>query len=148
MKILSLGYSPCPNDTFIFYALVDGRIDLGDLHFARPHLEDVETLNIWALQRRLDVTKISCHALGHVLATTACSRPAAPWAVVAAPCWWRHPTCRLQPCRQKVAIPGRLTTASLLFRLFLPACSELVEMRFDRIMEAVAAGDRRRGDHP
>ena len=43
------------------------ELTLGDLHFAVPQLEDVETLNSWALQKRLDVTKISCHALGHVL---------------------------------------------------------------------------------
>ncbi len=64
---LSLGFSPCPNDTFIFYALVHGKIDTGDLVFREPLLEDVEKLNLWALAGNLDVTKLSCHALGHVL---------------------------------------------------------------------------------
>jgi 1,4-dihydroxy-6-naphthoate synthase len=142
MRTLSLGYSPCPNDTFIFYALTHGRIDLGDLRFARPHLEDVETLNSWAMQRRLDVSKISCHALGHVSgdycvlsAGSALGRGCGPLLVAAE----NLPAEDL--VGRKVAIPGRMTTASLLFRMFLPACTDLVEMRFDRIMGAVAAGE-------
>lgn len=142
MMTLSLGYSPCPNDTFIFYALTHNRIALGDLHFAVPQLEDVETLNSWALQKRLDVTKISCHALGHVLdeycvlsAGSALGRGCGPLLVAASD----RPVDSL--VGKRVAIPGRLTTAALLFRLFLPACSELVEMRFDAIMEAVRRGE-------
>ncbi|MBU1564897.1 MAG: 1,4-dihydroxy-6-naphthoate synthase, partial [Proteobacteria bacterium] len=63
---LSLGYSPCPNDTFIFYALVHGKIATAGLHFTEPHLADVEQLNQWALAGQLDVTKMSFHAFGHV----------------------------------------------------------------------------------
>src|SRR5512146_1450810 len=55
---LSIGFSPCPNDTFIFDALVNGKIDTGDIEF-EPVLEDVETLNEWALQGKLDITKLS-----------------------------------------------------------------------------------------
>lgn len=141
-NILSLGYSPCPNDTFIFYALTHGSIDLGALRFARPHLEDVETLNAWAVEGRLDVTKISCHALAHVVddycvlaAGGALGRGCGPLLVAAT---------AFSPgdlVRKKVAIPGRLTTAALLLRMFLPACTELVEMRFDRIMAAVRTGE-------
>ena len=53
MKI-SIGFSPCPNDTFIFDALVNGLIDTGDLELD-VHLQDVETLNQWAVEGRLDV---------------------------------------------------------------------------------------------
>lgn len=66
MNSLSLGFSPCPNDTFIFYGLVHDKIG-GFAEFARPHLEDVETLNLWAMAKKLDITKLSYHALGHVL---------------------------------------------------------------------------------
>ena len=66
-RILSLGYSPCPNDTYIFNGLVHGNVPLRLVHFAPPVLDDVETLNAWAMQSRLDVTKVSFHALGHVL---------------------------------------------------------------------------------
>lgn len=55
---LTLGFSPCPNDTFIFDALVNGKIDTDGFEF-EPVLEDVETLNQWALQGKLDITKLS-----------------------------------------------------------------------------------------
>src|ERR1700749_3818457 len=55
---LTLGFSPCPNDTFIFDALVNRKIDTGDIEF-EPVLEDVQTLNEWALQGKLDITKLS-----------------------------------------------------------------------------------------
>ena len=64
-KTLSLGYSPCPNDTYIFYALTHGKIPLPDFSIA-AHLADVETLNQLALAGKLDLTKISYHALGHL----------------------------------------------------------------------------------
>ncbi len=54
----TLGFSPCPNDTFIFDALVNKKIDTEGLEF-EPVLEDVETLNQWALQGKLDITKLS-----------------------------------------------------------------------------------------
>jgi len=142
MEPLTLGYSPCPNDTFIFYALTHGAVDLGGLRFARPCLDDVETLNSWALAGRLDVTKISCHALGHVsgeycvlAAGSALGRGCGPLLVAAAD----FPAAGL--AGRRVAIPGRLTTAALLFRMFQPACTDLVEMRFDQIMGAVRRGE-------
>ena len=55
---LSLGFSPCPNDTFIFDALVNKKIDTAEFEF-EVILEDVETLNQWALESRLDITKLS-----------------------------------------------------------------------------------------
>ena len=55
---LTLGFSPCPNDTFIFDALVNKKIDTEGIE-VKPVLEDVQTLNEWALQGKLDVSKIS-----------------------------------------------------------------------------------------
>src|SRR5262245_4641228 len=66
MKKLSLGFSPCPNDTFIFDALVNKKIDTGDLEFETV-LEDVETLNRWALEGKLDITKLSYPAFFQAL---------------------------------------------------------------------------------
>lgn len=141
-RSVTIGYSPCPNDTFIFYALTHGKVDLPGIELAPPVLEDVETLNGWALEHRLDVTKVSFHALGHVLdeycvlsAGSALGRGCGPLLVA------RHPLDLSSPGRYKIAIPGRLTTAALLFRLFLPKCTELVEMRFDAIMTAVQQGE-------
>ena len=141
MNPLTIGYSPCPNDTYIFYALAHGCCDLAGLQFALPLLEDVETLNDWALGHRLDVTKISFHALGHVLdrycvlhAGSALGRGCGPLLVTRAD----RKLPRLENAR--IAIPGRFTTAALLFRMYAPRCTDLVAMRFDSIMEAVRSG--------
>lgn len=142
---MTIGYSPCPNDTFIFYALTHGKIDLPGVELLAPVLEDVETLNGWALEHRLDVTKLSFHALGHVLdeycvlsSGSALGRGCGPLLVA------RRPLDLNSAAGYKIAIPGRLTTAALLFRLFLPGTAqelpELVEMRFDTIMNAVQQG--------
>lgn len=140
--LLSLGYSPCPNDTFIFDAMVHGRIDLAGLAFAPPLLEDVETLNTWAIKAKLDVTKLSCHALGYVLdeycvlsAGSALGRGCGPLLVA-------RDLVEVGSLREKrIAIPGRYTTAALLLRMLLPGCANLVEMRFDTIMGALARGE-------
>lgn len=139
---LSLGYSPCPNDTFIFYALTHGLVDPGGLTFAQPELDDVEQLNLWAMAGRLDITKLSFHALGHVLdeycllsAGSALGRGCGPLLVAA------HPLSPGEAAAKRIAIPGRYTTAALLLKMFLPDCVELVEMRFDRIMAAIVSGD-------
>ena len=139
---LSLGFSPCPNDTFIFYGLVHGRIDPPEVTFAEPFLEDVEQLNLWALAKKLDVTKLSFHALGHVLneycllsAGSALGRGCGPLLVAGSliPHKERHGL--------RIAIPGKLTTAALLLQMFLPDCHRLVEMRFDGIMGAISKGE-------
>lgn len=142
MKRLTLGYSPCPNDTFIFYGLVHDKIGAVGCTFSEPSLEDVEQLNLWALEGRLDVTKLSFHALGHVLdeycvlsAGSALGRGCGPLLVAG---------CERSPkelAAMRIAIPGRLTTAALLLKMFLPDCRNLVEMRFDRIMSAVSGGE-------
>ena len=138
---LTLGFSPCPNDTYIFNGLVHGRVDLRGAAFAEPVLEDVETLNAWALAGRLDVSKISCHALGHVLdryallhAGAALGRGCGPLLITAAG--------RGGPIEHwRIAIPGEYTTAALLLRLYRPACRNLRVLRFDRIMDAIAMGE-------
>jgi len=140
---LTIGYSPCPNDTFIFHALLHGVVGReSGLRFAPEVLADVETLNEWAMAGRLDVTKLSFHALGHVLdeyvlldAGSALGRGCGPLLVA------RQPLARAALHEKKIAIPGRYTTAAMLLRLFAPQCDNLVVMRFDRIMPAVAAGE-------
>lgn len=139
MTSLSLGFSPCPNDTFIFYALVHGEVAMPGIRFSSPCLEDVETLNSWAIQSRLDVTKLSFHALGHVLddycllsAGSALGRGCGPLLVA-------RPGMTLEKIG-RVAIPGKLTTAAMLFQMFAPDCAELVEIRFDKIMSAIDDG--------
>ncbi len=118
-KRVSIGYSPCPNDTFIFYGLMHEKVALTGIEFDQPFLEDVETLNRWALERRLDVTKLSFHALGHVLddycilsSGSALGRGCGPLLVSSK----QIDSAKL--VKKRVAIPGLYTTAALLFRLF------------------------------
>lgn len=141
MKTLSIGFSPCPNDTFIFNKLVHDTPPVGPVCFEQPYLEDVETLNQWAFEQRLDITKLSYHAVGYLLddycvlpSGGALGRGCGPLLVV------RDDISSRELHRRGVAIPGKYTTAALLFRLFMPDCTNLVEMRFEQIMEAVKSG--------
>ncbi|HJP31533.1 MAG TPA: 1,4-dihydroxy-6-naphthoate synthase [Candidatus Latescibacteria bacterium] len=139
MEELSLGYSPCPNDTYIFYALVHGRLDGAPP--VREVLEDIETLNGMASRGELDVVKVSFHALGHFLAEYcllhsggALGRGCGPMVVARGDVTSET----LGDCR--VAIPGRMTTAALLLRLFAPDLTDIVEMPFHQILEATRTG--------
>ena len=137
---LTLGYSPCPNDTYIFYALVHGRIAVPGLE-VRERLEDVETLNRLALDGSLDLTKVSYHALGHLRGRYALLRSGGALGRGCGPLIVARPGTTLDSLRNgTVAIPGTLTTASLLLRLHDPALRNLAVMPFDRIMQAVASG--------
>ena len=139
MNPLSLGYSPCPNDTFIFYAMVHNKLE-GNLRFSE-RLEDVETLNRLALKNELDITKVSFHAVGHLRENycllrsgSALGRGCGPLIVS------KKPIRPSELANKKIAIPGKLTTAYLLLRLFAPDATDVVEMPFDRIMNAVSLG--------
>ncbi len=134
----SLGYSPCPNDCFIFYALAHGRVSPKKNWDIR--LEDVEALNQLAQKTSLDVTKISYHAFGHLTknyimlrAGGALGKGVGPLIVS------REPLTSL--AAKRVAIPGGLTTANLLLKLSQPDDIQTIELRYDRIMPAVAAAE-------
>ncbi|MDR2550705.1 MAG: 1,4-dihydroxy-6-naphthoate synthase [Desulfobulbus sp.] len=138
---VSLGFSPCPNDTHIFNGLVHGKVELAHCRLANVHLEDVETLNEWALQGRLDVTKLSFHAFGHVQDRYTLLRAGAALGRGCGPLLIAGTGDKPADLADwKIAIPGTYTTAALLLRLYRPDCRQLVAMRFDRIMEALAAG--------
>jgi 1,4-dihydroxy-6-naphthoate synthase len=139
---VTIGFSPCPNDTFIFYGLMHGHVPMRGVEPAPAILADVESLNAWALEGRLDVTKLSFHALGHVLdeyvmlqAGSALGFGCGPL-VVAARDIQHHQLRDL-----KVAIPGRFTTAAALLRQFAPQCRRLIVMQFDAIMPAIVRGE-------
>jgi 1,4-dihydroxy-6-naphthoate synthase len=140
---LTLGFSPCPNDTFIFDALVNNKIDTGGLRI-EPVLEDVETLNQWALQGKLDITKISYGVLPLVLldytvlnAGSALGKGVGPLLIAA-----NHTSkgklsdsefiSSLQP-DTVVAIPGQHTTAHLLFTLAYPEARNKIFLRYNDI---------------
>ena len=137
---ISLGYSPCPNDTFIFYGLVHGRIE-GAPEFEEV-LEDIETLNRFAVEGKLDSTKISFHAFAHLRdrycllhSGGALGRGCGPLVISKA---------QLSPedlATKRVAIPGELTTAALLLRLHSPDLTDFVVKPFHEIMPSCASGE-------
>ncbi|MCD6188249.1 MAG: 1,4-dihydroxy-6-naphthoate synthase [Desulfuromusa sp.] len=140
MQQLSLGYSPCPNDTFIFYGLVHGKVPCPGIKF-NQQLEDVETLNQLALKKQLDLTKISYHALGHlrenyVLLRSggALGRGCGPLVIAA------QETSMAKLRGKRIAIPGQLTTANLLLQLYSAGYENLLILPFDKIMAAVEQG--------
>jgi len=138
---LELAYSPCPNDTFIFTPWVEGHV--ADAPAVVERFEDIDTLNQIALRGEPDVVKVSFHALGHLRdrycllrSGGALGRGCGPLVVA------RTSFAGEDLGRKTVAIPGRLTTAALLVRLFAPRLSDanVTVMRFDQIMPAVCAG--------
>ena len=137
---LSIGYSPCPNDTFIFYALAHGQIPLQYFSLAPPVLDDVETLNQWALKGKLDVTKLSFHALGHVLDRYVMLSSGAALGRGCGPLLVTRPDVSLDFSSSTIAIPGRYTTAAMLLKLYAPKAKQLRVMRFEEIMPAITEG--------
>ena len=135
---MQLGYSPCPNDCFIFYGLAHGKV-APELDF-EVRLEDVETLNQLAHTGTLPISKISYHAFFHLTETYVMLRSGGALGFGVGPLIVsKGPLDTLSRCR--VAIPGGLTTANLLLKLSQPDDVELLTLRYDRIMPAVAAGE-------
>lgn len=139
-EILSLGYSTCPNDTFIFGALALGAVQPTGVRY-EPFLADVEVLNRKAKDARLDVTKISFHAAVYCLkdywilrAGGALGRGCGPIVVA------RKPYGPGDLAEATMAIPGRMTTANLLLELAGFHRGPRVEMSFEKILPAVASG--------
>jgi len=139
-QILNLGYSPCPNDTFIFYALTHGLIPLANLTI-RERLEDVETLNQLARLGTLELTKISYHAYGQLRDKYVLLRSGGALGKGCGPLVIAREPCDLADLRsQTLAIPGELTTANLLLRLCTGGFEQVLSMPFDRIISAVTSG--------
>jgi len=142
---LTLGLSPCPNDTFIFDALVNGRLETGEpgadgLELEVFH-EDVQTLNEWALAGRLDVTKLSYGVLPRVLDRYALLEAGGALGQGVGPLLVTRPGAAFDPATALVAIPGRDTTAHLLFALAYPEAGRRRFMLFSEIEAAVASGE-------
>ena len=137
---LSLGISPCPNDTFIFDALVNGAIDAEGLEL-EVVLEDVQTLNEWALAGRLDVTKLSYGVLPLVLPRYELLSSGGALGNGVGPLLVARPGAGFDPATARVAIPGEHTTAHLLFSLAYPQATRKTFRLFSEIEGAVLAGE-------
>ncbi|MDA8430603.1 MAG: 1,4-dihydroxy-6-naphthoate synthase [Geobacteraceae bacterium] len=137
---LTLGFSPCPNDTFMFYPLVHGLVDTAGLAFCE-RLEDVETLNQLALKGELDVSKVSYHALGHIRDQYTLLRSGSALGRGCGPLLVARDNLDPADLRGKViAVPGRYTTALLVLRLLDPRLENFLVMPFNEIMDAVLSG--------
>ncbi len=136
---LTLGFSPCPNDTFIFDALVNKKIDTGDFEF-EVVLEDVQTLNQWALEGRLDITKLSYGVLSSVLQQYILMNSGSALGRGVGPLLIKNKTSLIENIETSpVAIPGEHTTAHLLFSLAYPTARLKVFLRYDEIENFVLA---------
>lgn len=138
---LSLGFSPCPNDTFIFDALIHHKIDTEGLEF-EVFFDDVETLNQKAFRGELDITKLSFHAFAHVYeqyalldAGSALGFGVGPLLICKNESLIHNPeelTTNL-----KVGIPGKYTTANFLLGIAFPHLVDKQEMIFSEIESAL-----------
>ncbi|OGG95232.1 MAG: hypothetical protein A2527_08655 [Candidatus Lambdaproteobacteria bacterium RIFOXYD2_FULL_50_16] len=137
MQTLTLGFSPCPNDTFIFDALVHGRLG-GDYRFETV-IKDVEELNQMARQSLLQVSKASIHAFFHLQNRYQLLRSGAALGRGCGPLWIGKSGSK--PKGGKVALPGAWTTASLLFKLANAGEFEPVQMVFSEIIPAILSGE-------
>jgi 1,4-dihydroxy-6-naphthoate synthase len=137
---LTLGYSPCPNDTFIFDAMVHGKIDTEGLEFEVLHA-DVEELNRKAFNAELDITKLSYHAYAHLTekyillrSGSALGNNCGPLLVAA------RNIDKTEVENLSIAIPGKFTTANFLLSFAFPQAKNRIETLFSDIETAVFGG--------
>lgn len=139
---LSLGFSSCPNDTYIFDAMVHGKIDTEGLSFT-VHMHDVEELNQMAFRNELDITKLSYHAFAYLTneyqlldAGSALGFGVGPLLVVKKD----SPALHKNKSEWKVAIPGKFTTANFLLSIAYPEIKNKTELLFSEIEQGVLNG--------
>jgi 1,4-dihydroxy-6-naphthoate synthase len=137
---LTLGFSPCPNDTFIFDALIHGRIDTEGLEF-EVFLGDVEELNRRASAADLDITKLSYHAYAHLTNEYVLLDAGSALGNNCGPLLIAKKSIPAQDIPNlSIAIPGKLTTANFLLSLAYPEAKNKIEMLFSDIEGAVLSG--------
>lgn len=137
---LTLGFSPCPNDTFIFDAMLHGKIDTEELDF-EVFMEDVEALNRRAFAGELDITKLSYHAFAHLTdryallhAGSALGNNCGPLLIA------KTPLSDDAINAARIAIPGKMTTANFLLSMAYPSAQNKSEVLFSDIEDAVLEG--------
>jgi 1,4-dihydroxy-6-naphthoate synthase len=138
--LIRLGHSPDPDDAFMFWGLASGRVDPRGFEFEHV-LADIQTLNEWALEGRLEVTALSLHAYPYVqghyaLLPHGASMGAGYGPVVVA----RERMTREELVPVRISVPGKMTTAFLVLRLYLGGDFEYREAPFDRILDQVREG--------
>jgi 5,8-dihydroxy-2-naphthoate synthase len=137
---IRLGHSPDPDDAFMFWGLAADVVDTRGYEFEHV-LADIQTLNEWALEGRLEVTAISLHAYPfvqdrYVILPHGASMGSGYGPVVVAP----EPRSPSELAELEIAVPGRMTTAFLVLRLFLGRDFRYREVPFDRVLDEVESG--------
>jgi len=131
---ISLGFSPCPNDTFIFGPLIKGLIE-SPFSF-KEVIDDIEGLNEMALNNKLDISKVSCHVLGYIADKYYFLPVGAALGHGCGPLLVSKNHLLEELPKSRVAVPGRFTTAYLLLMLYNPSF-EAEFVPFNEIMQAV-----------
>jgi len=138
---LTLGFSPCPNDTFIFDAMVNGKINTHGISFDVV-MEDVATLNHWAQQGKLDITKLSYNTFLHTVNTYALLHSGSALGKGVGPLLIAKTPKDLKDIKDwNIAVPGLNTTANLLLTLAFPQAKNKTEIIFSDIEAQVLQGD-------
>ena len=132
---LTLGFSPCPNDTFMFDAMVHHKIDTGGLEF-EVILADVEQLNLWALAGKLDVTKLSFNAFTHCIDNYVLLDSGSALGRNCGPILIKKPNTVLSE-KSTIAIPGKYTTANMLLDIAFPKYKNKQEVLFSEIEDKI-----------
>lgn len=139
-KIIKVGHSPDPDDAFMFYGLASGKVKLEGITIEHS-LEDIQTLNERAMRGELEVTAISAHAFPYVADTYWIMRTGASMGEGYGPVIISKKYKTLDELKgKKIATPGKLTTATLLFKLFTNGIQN-VDIPFDQIMDKVSSGE-------
>ncbi|MBW4890430.1 1,4-dihydroxy-6-naphthoate synthase [Mucilaginibacter sp. HMF5004] len=141
---LTLGFSPCPNDTFIFDALIHHKIDTEGLDF-EVFFDDVETLNQKAMQGVLDITKLSYHAFAYVIDKYVLLDAGSALGFGVGPLLISNFAISISDLQEKsmqykIGIPGKYTTANFLLGLAFPEAKNKQEMVFSEIENALLDG--------
>jgi len=140
-RTLTLAYSPCPNDTYIFSALTNGLLDAAPR--VRVHLEDIENLNNSAVKADYELTKVSYGAIPLLMENYRILRAGGALGRGCGPLLITRPgvgTTLEDFAGKIIAIPGEMTTAFMLLRLAMNKRPQTLALRFDRIVQAVASG--------
>jgi 1,4-dihydroxy-6-naphthoate synthase len=138
--LIRLGHSPDPDDAFMFWALAANRIDPGPFEFEYV-MRDIQTLNEWALEGRLEVTALSLHAYPFVQETYALLPHGASMGSGYGPIVVTREPMTMERLREvEIAVPGVKTTAFLVLRLCLGEEFAFREVPFDRIIDEVRSG--------
>jgi 1,4-dihydroxy-6-naphthoate synthase len=139
-RIIRVGHSPDPDDAFMFYGLSSGKVKLDGIVIEHM-LEDIQSLNMRAIQGELEVTAISAHAYPSVADKYWIMKTGASMGEGYGPVLISKEYNSLEELRgKKVATPGKLTTASLIFKIFSDGI-ENVDVPFDQIMERIQSGE-------